>query len=384
MAFTMDVDDLNEQEVLQPLQPEPEVLQKIDSQAEANAKEVMDVDLDSLEQRRQITSMIDGFGTDIVRKSSEKNELLATTLGTLSKQGGESSQVVNSLTDLDRQIRDLDPSGIDFGRSGFFAKFTNPVRNYFQKFEKADGMIENILENLERGKRTLMNDNTTLEIEQMSLRDLTKKLNKQIELGTQMDASLERSIEQAKVTNADPDRIKFAEEEILFPLRQKVMDMQQMQAVNQQGYLSMEIVRRNNKELIRAVERAQNVTVSALRTAVTVASALYNQKIVLEKVQAVNKTTNDLIKSTSEMLKTQGAQIQQTSMEANISVDTLKEAFRNTFDAMDAIDAYKQTALPRMKEQIEAFRDLANQGEARIQRIEKGAMAAPQIEEKNS
>ena len=80
-----------------------------------------------------------------------------------------------------------------------------------------------------------------------------------------------------------------------------------MQAVNQQGYLSMEIVRRNNKELIRAVERAQNVTVSALRTAVTVASALYNQKIVLEKVQAVNKTTNDLIKSTSEMLKTQGA-----------------------------------------------------------------------------
>ncbi|WP_301094837.1 toxic anion resistance protein, partial [Faecalibaculum rodentium] len=164
---------------------------------------------------------------------------------------------------------------------------------------------------------------------------------------------------------------------------QRVMDMQQMQAVNQQGYLSMEIVRRNNKELIRAVERAQNVTVSALRTAVTVASALYNQKIVLEKVQAVNKTTNDLIKSTSEMLKTQGAQIQQTSMEANISVETLQEAFRNTFDAMDAIDAYKQKALPRMREQIEAFKVLADQGEERISRIERGAMAAGRIEEKN-
>lgn len=384
MAFTMDVDELNSEEVLQPLQPEPEVKEKIETQAQANAKEVMDIDLDSLAQRREITSMIDGFGTDIVRRSSEKNELLSTTLGTLSKQGGESSQVVNSLTELDKQVRDLDPSGVDFGRTGFLSRFTNPVRSYFQKFEKADGMIENILENLERGKRTLQNDNTTLEIEQMSLRDLTKKLNKQIELGTQMDAALEHSIEQAKVSNADPDHIKFAEEEILFPLRQRVMDMQQMQAVNQQGYLSMEIVRRNNKELIRAVERAQNVTVSALRTAVTVASALYNQKIVLEKVQAVNKTTNDLIKSTSEMLKTQGAQIQQTSMEANISVETLQEAFRNTFDAMDAIDAYKQKALPRMREQIEAFRVLADQGEERISRIERGAMAAGRIEDKQS
>lgn len=97
MAFSMDVDELNREEVLQPLQPEPEVKEKIETQAESNVKEVMDVDLDSLAQRREITSMIDGFGTDIVRRSSEKNELLSTTLGTLSKQGGESSQVVNSL-----------------------------------------------------------------------------------------------------------------------------------------------------------------------------------------------------------------------------------------------------------------------------------------------
>ena len=46
----------------------------------------------------------------------------------------------------------------------------------------------------------------------------------------------------------------------------------------------MEIIRRNNLELIRSVERAKTVTVSALRVAVTVASALYHQKIVLEKV----------------------------------------------------------------------------------------------------
>ena len=148
------------------------------------------------------------------------------------------------------------------------------------------------------------------------------------------------------------------------------MDLQQMQAVNQQGYFAMEIVRRNNRELIRAVERAQHVTVSALRTAVTVASALYNQKIVLEKVQVLNETTNNLIRSTSVMLKHQVAEIQQQSMEANITVETLKEAFRNTFEALDAVEAYKQKALPQMKKSMEEFRALAEEGDKRIEKIE--------------
>lgn len=96
---------------------------------------------------------------------------------------------------------------------------------------------------------------------------------------------LPANLNRPSVNNEDPEKIKYIQDEVLFPLRQKVMDLQQMQAVNQQGYFAMEIVRRNNKELIRAVDRAKHVTVSALRTAVTVASALYNQKIVLDKVK---------------------------------------------------------------------------------------------------
>lgn len=393
MAFNMDVDELNKEQVIEQLEPEPEVKTQIQQMAEENTQEVMGIDLDSLEQRRQIVSTIDSFGNDIVERSAQKNQLLETTLGTLSKAGGENGIVVKSLTDLDKQMKELDPNGVDFYRKGVLGKIFNPVQQYFQKYEKADGMIENIMENLSEGKKTLQNDNTTLEIEQMSLRDLTKKLGKQVELGLQMDQDLEKAIEKAKVNNDDPEKIKFVEEEVLFPLRQRVMDMQTMQAVNQQGYFAMEIVRRNNKELIRAVERAENVTVSALRIAVTVASALYNQKIVLEKVKAINETTNNLIKNTSVMLKTQGAEIQQASMEANVNVDTLKEAFKNTFEALDSIEEYKQKALPQMKKSMDEFRAMADEGDKRIARIENSyanrpdaltaAEAAKQLTSKN-
>lgn len=225
---------------------------------------------------------------------------------------------------------------------------------------------------MEKGKTTLKNDNTTLEIEQQTLRELTKKLEKEIQLGTMMDESIEAQIELARLRNEDPDKIRFITEEVLFPLRQRVMDLQQMLVVNQQGIMAIEVVVRNNKELIRGVDRAKNVTISALKISVTVASALYNQKIVLKKIELLNQTTNNLIASTSRMLKNQGAEIQKQSLEANISVDTLKQAFSDVMSALDSISAYKQDALPKMRHTINQFRELADDGEKQIQRLERG------------
>ena len=371
-GFSMDLADLDEvkEKEAEAVAPAPEVKVKLEKVADSNTKNLMTFDLDSLEERRDIISSIDNFGQDIVEKSTQKNDMLNVRLVDLSKMGGENGAVVSGLSELSMQMKDLDPSGIDFTKRGVFGKMFNPARSYFTKYERADAIIAKTIDSLAEGKAVLKNDNTTLEIEQMSLRDLTKKLNQQIEMGTQMDESISAAIEKAKIENVDEERIKFIEEEVLFPLRQKIMDMQQMQAVNMQGIVAMEIVRRNNKELIRAVERAENVTVSALKIAVTVASALYNQKIVLEKVNAVNEATNKLIGATSKMLKDQGASIQQQAMQASVSVDTLKDAFANTFEALDAVSNYKTKALPQMKNTIQQFRELADEGEKRIQKME--------------
>lgn len=382
MGFSMNVERVDDvkKEVEEKLAPTEAEKTEIHSQADENAQALFEVDLGSLEDRRNIVSSIENFGNDIVARSTQKNQLLETRLVDLSKMGGESGTIVNGLSQLQSQMKDLDPSGLDFTKKGFLGRISNPVRSYFAKFERADNVIGDIIESLGKGKAVLKNDNTTLEIEQLSLRDLTLKLNQQIELGTQMDEAISRAIEKARTENVDDERIKFVEEEVLFPLRQKIMDLQQMQAVNMQGIVAMEVVRRNNKELIRAVERAENVTVSALRVAVTVASALYNQKIVLEKVKAVNEETNRLISATSKMLKQQGTEIQQGAMEANISVDTLKEAFADTFEALDAISTYKSKALPQMKVTIDQFKALATEGEKKIQQLESAGETARRFE----
>ncbi len=380
--FTMEITDTEKikKDIAEQVKPLPEEVTQLKKLAENNASEIISLDIDSLERRKMILKSIESFGMNTMQDSAKRNSILQVSVGNFSKMGDEGGAVAKGLLDLQREIKDLDPSLVDFAKTGIFSRFYNPIRTYFAKYQKADSIIDDIIASLEKGKTTLKNDNTTLEIERQTLRDLTKKLTKEVEMGSLMDESIANQVDVAKSKNEDPEKIKFITEEIQFPLRQRLMDMQQMIVVNQQGIMAIEVVRRNNKELIRGIDRAKNVTISAMRIAVIVASALYNQKIVLEKIEKLNATTNELISGTSRMLKEQGAEIHKQSMETNISVETLKTAFTDVISAMDAISTYKQEALPRMKETISQFRELAEQGEQQILRLEKGNSNIDRIE----
>jgi uncharacterized protein YaaN involved in tellurite resistance len=376
MAFSMEVVDTAEikQEVEQQAQTEPEEVRKLREQAERNADEIMSLDPDALDKRRETIAGVESFGQDGIVKSGQKNALLKVTVGDLAKTGGDGGVVSKSLIDLQREIKELDPGAIDFTKSGFLGKIFNPVRAYFEKYERSENVIANILESLDKGRSMLKNDNTTLEIEEQGLREITRRIAKEIEMGSFMDDAITRKIEEAKAGGqANPDKIRFAEEEILFPLRQRLMDMQQMVVVNQQGIIAMEVIRRNNLQLVRGVDRAKNVTVSALRTAVIVAGALYNQRIVLQKIQMLNETTDKLIGTTSRMLKEQGTEIQRQAMESTVSVETLKTAFADVISALDSISQFKQQALPAMRQTISQFRELADRGETEISKLERGS-----------
>ena len=369
MAFSLEVPDENEVKAIvrQQVEPTEERRRTIAGATEGQAGQIMSVDLDSFESRREITSAIESMGNDLATKSTAKNEILARRIG---QGGGQTGEVARGLADLSIQMRDLDPSAIDFAKSGGLGKFFNPVRRYFERYKTADAEIADIVRSLDRGKATLTADNTTLELEEAAMRDLTKKLSEKVDIAMQLDRSLTTEIERRKAQNEDEKLVKFVEEEVLFPLRQKVMDFQQLLVVNQQGIVAMEVIRRNNLELIRAVDRAQSVTVSSLRVAVTVAGALYNQKIVLDKVKALNATTESMIASTSRMLKEQGTEIQRQATEATVSPETLKQAFADALGALDDISTYKQEALPRIAQTIQEFKQIAEKGEARLKQME--------------
>ena len=369
--FSLNIDEIKE-DVETTLKQEEKKLEdsNLKNQAQSNAVAIFDADLTNPKSREEILKPLDNFGLNEMSRSASHNEMLATRFSDLTKGGKESDSIGENLLELNKQVKDLDPSKIDFTKKGFLGNLMNPVRKYFAKYEKAEHAISEIVESLDKSSRILQNDNTTLLNEENYLREVTNKLLADIELAKQMDQSIEAQIQTAEIEGIDTEKIRFVSEEILFPLRQRIMDMQQMIVVNQQGIVSLNVIRRNNKELIRGVNRAKNVTVSALRTGVMVASALYDQKIVMDKINIINSTTENIIESTSHMLREQGSEIQKHSAESMISPEVLKASFVEAIQAIEDVSTYKQQALPQMKETIMLFSDLANDGQKVVEKIE--------------
>ena len=149
---------------------------------------IMAVDINNLENRKQVANIINDFGLDDLKKSKSNNSILQKRLMTFDKAGqmtgiGEVQHVTQGLEDLTIKMKDLDPSGIDFVKTGPLSKIFNPVRRYFEKYKTADQEIGTIVESLNKGKKSLQQDNTTLEIEEVQMRETTRKMLQNVEMG---------------------------------------------------------------------------------------------------------------------------------------------------------------------------------------------------------
>jgi uncharacterized protein YaaN involved in tellurite resistance len=155
---------------------------------------------------------------------------------------------------------------------------------------------------------------------------------------------------------------------MLFSVRQKVQDLMTQLAVSVQGYLALDVIRRNNVELIRGVDRATTTTVSALRTAVIVAQALADQKLVLDQITALNTTTSNLIESTSVLLRQQSGVINEQAASSTVDIAKLQAAFDNIYATMDEIDGFKLKALDNMARTVDALSAQVRKSQAYVDR----------------
>jgi len=346
----------------------------LEDRAAQIVSDLVQIGPEDLERRKAAAGAVESMAVSVQREAARQSALLEEPLREISERGEDGGEVASSLVALRSQVETLDPGEVEFepGWAGrLLAKIPgigSPMRRYFARYDSAQRVIDDIIRSLQQGRDQLQRDNITLGEDQKALRESGKRLERAIALGRLVDQKLEYRL--GRDLGEDETRARFAREELLFPLRQRIQDLQQQLAVNQQGYLTMEMIQRNNKELMRGVDRAVNVTVNALQVAVTLAMALTHQRITLEKVQSVTDTTNQLIAGTARRLKTQGAEIQKQAASATLDVETLRAAFTDINAALDDVSRYRQAALPAMAEQILEMDSLAKEAEASIRRAE--------------
>jgi uncharacterized protein YaaN involved in tellurite resistance len=355
---------------------------ELDGKADQFVNALLAIDPRDFKARKDYATAAESMGIELQKQAAKKSEILKQQIGKLAKDEGEGGEVAKSLVDLKLQVEELDPARFDLD-PGWFSRLMGlipgvgtPLKRYFTKYESAQTVIAAIVRSLEIGRDQLNRDNVNLVEDQKAMHELTLKLEKAVKLAMRIDQKLDARL---KEMTPGSEQHKFVSEELLFPLRQRIIDLQQQLVVNQQGVLVTEGIIRNNKELVRGVNRTLHVTVSALNVGATLAIALANQRDVLEKVESVNKTTGDLIAGTAERLKTQGAQIHKQASSSMIEIDKLKQAFADIKIAMDDIATFRQNALPQMAESVLELDRISAEATAQIEKMNRGNLMRPGV-----
>ncbi|NBB26063.1 toxic anion resistance protein [Porphyrobacter sp. SLTP] len=350
---------------------------KLDTKVDAFVNELVTIDANSPafgEKVDQITRM----GQEQIRSAAAmSNRFLDRPVRAMDGDG----TVGKDLAELRRTVEELDP-----GRQGKLSgprkilgiiPFGNKIKNYFDSYTSAQGHIASILQRLESGKKELHLDNAAIDTERQKLWAAMGELEQMIHIAKTLDARLEAKA--LELDSSDPAKAKALRESALFYVRQRTQDLLTQMAVSVQGYLALDLVKKNNVELVKGVDRASTTTVGALRTAVTVAQAMTNQRLVLGQITALNKTTSDIIDSTSTLLREQTAQIHEQAASATIPLETLQRAFQNIYDTMDEVDNFKVRALDSMKQTVTVLTAEVEKSKGYIARAEGQSQAQAKV-----
>ncbi|WHO40190.1 toxic anion resistance protein [Sphingobium sp. AP49] len=354
---------------------------KLDEKVDAFIDDLVAQDANSPAFGQRVDQLTNMGRKEIAEAAGHSNRFLDRPVRAMDSD----NKVGADLAELRRTVEDLDP-----GKRGSLTApkklfgiipFGNKMRDYFDSYKSSQTHINSILGSLASGKDVLIKDNAAIDVERQNMWATMGKLEQMIHISKTMDARLESKA--LELDSTDPTKAKAIRESALFYIRQRTQDLLTQMAVTVQGYLALDLVKKNNVELVKGVDRASTTTVAALRTAVTVAQALVGQRLVLEQITALNTTTANIIDSTGELLKSQTAQIHEQAASSTIPIETLQRAFQNIYDTMDNIDTFKLKALENMKTTVTVLSSEVEKSKGYIARSEGQAQAAKEARAEN-
>ncbi|MEV0948180.1 toxic anion resistance protein [Rhodococcus sp. NPDC049939] len=357
------------------------------TKATAFANELVAMDMRSPDFAKKIDSITTMGNNEMRASAGVANRILERpAAGVRAAKGrtGDDAQtrVSNTLLDLRNTVTELDPGRAELSGAKKLLKFLpggNKIDRYFARYQSSQSHLNSIIKALDSGQDELRKDNASIETEKANMWNMMAKLTEYNQLAEALENAVEQKVAELEASGST-ENANTLRSDALFAIRQRRQDLMTQMTVNVQGYMALDLVRRNNLELIKGVDRAQTTTITALRTAIIVAQALSRQKLVLDQISALNTTTSNLIESTSNQLRMQGAEINQQAASSMIDVQKLQAAFDNVFQTMDAVDTFRAQAVDSMAETVTALEGQIERAKPYLERMQRGtADAAGQI-----
>lgn len=271
----------------------------------------------------------------------------------------EDEKVRESIGNIANCMQDIEKT-----KTSKYLKVIPIIGNYLVKREKeirkdlllnSKDIVKTLSTSLEKSNLKLKQDNIILE-----------KLVEKIDVTIQQKKDILSEYEKVlKEYNKKKDSEK--DENIIYGLNQVIMDTQQILLTEENSKATIEALMLNNMQLSNNIKRVIDTTCQSLSSALLIETQLEEQKRLLNLTNTINRETSNLILSSSEKLKAQGASIQEQSMNQLLDQDALEQAMRNCLEALNQVKTFKDKAIPTMEEHISKTKELLSSiDEARL------------------
>ncbi|MEA2368761.1 MAG: hypothetical protein QOH38_1479 [Thermoleophilaceae bacterium] len=371
------VPEVQEEQVEGMLPVPPERQAELRQMADKYAADLESLAPNSPELAAKVEEISQVGASELTASASVSNRMLERPSSALAGTSGKSkvgaqAKVAGTLSELRSTVVELTPNRADLDGKRKILGFIpggSRIERYFDRYKTAQSQLDQITKALAAGQDELRKDNAAIEQERANLWTLMGSLTEYTVLLAQLDAGVESRL--LALESSDPQRATSFRSDVQFAVRQRRQDILTQLAVAAQGYLAMDMVKQNNVELIKGVERAKTTTLAALRTAVIVAEALTNQKLVLSQISALNTTTSEVIAANAAMLRQQSAEIQTQAASSSIDIAKLEQAFTDVFATMDSIDTFRGEAVKSMAATVTALEKQLAKAEPYVERSRK-------------
>lgn len=217
------------------------------------------------------------------------------------------------------------------------------LADYFATYVSAEFEIEAVLAGLVHGRDRLLQDNVAIDADRTASWPLLVALAEATCLCAALDARFEKLAGQ--LDPRDPAKARRLRESALFQVRQRHSDLLTQMAVSMQGYQLLGIVRSNNGELVKGVDRASATTIAALRTAMVAAQTLSGQRLLLDRIAGVTSAATSAMDAAAAPVADGNARLALDSAEASAQVAALHRAFADVRSIVDTVDAQQQAGM---------------------------------------
>ncbi|WP_050346953.1 toxic anion resistance protein [Arsenicicoccus sp. oral taxon 190] len=283
---------------------------------------------------RDITTMGDAEVAASAQLSRRMLDRQARAASVGRRQGGPEQAASEQLVQLRREVEALDPADLDKPARKLLGlvPMGDRVADYFERYYASQDRINLLILALRTDQDELRKDNAAIAGEKANLWRLMGQLQEYSLLAGAIDDQLERALAQV----AAPEQVAALRDRVQRAARQKHQDLLTHIAVCTQGYLALDIVRSNNELLVAGIDRAASTTLAALRTAVVVSDALRGQRLVLDRIQGMDRSSTGMLEDAAgRVAGTAG------SGEAG-GIGRLKQAFGEVYAALDDTAAAHQ------------------------------------------